>query len=286
MRIARIAFALAVLLFTARSAFAAAEIGYIEDFTGEASGYVVRRDGQDLPVVLCMPLMKGDQLIVSGKGRALVRLADRPEPVVWTAADSATPLEAPGEPFWSPLLDWVVAKISPIDTQRRERVAANIRDDGGGEFGVPLLAARQVVAAGERTLAIGWQKPASPVQITIMPKKGKPIVSKAKGVGGVWVSEPIMLKPGRYRIEVATPSRTVRGEFEAVDPGALPVPPGELERIPGPLSAAASAVWLAGQNDGRYRLEAFQILARAKPVGAVAAVRSALIDGSDIGPPP
>lgn len=286
MRIARIALALAVLLFTARFAFAGSEIGYVEDFTGDAGGYVIRRDGQELPVVLCVPLMKGDQLIVTGKGRALLRLADRPEPVVWTAADSATPLDAPGEPFWSPLLDWVVAKISPIDTQRRERVAANIRDDGGGEFAVPLIAKRQVVGAGERALAIGWQKPASPVQITITPKKGKPLVSRAKGVGGVWVSEPIRLKPGLYRIEVATPSRTVRGEIEAVDLSTLPVPPGELERIPGPLNAAASAIWLAGQNEGRYRLEAFQIVAQARAVGPVAAVRSALIDGSDIGPPP
>jgi hypothetical protein len=286
MRLARIAFALALLLLAARPALAASEIGYVEDFTGEASSYVIRRDGQELPVVLCMPLMQGDRLIVAGKGRALLRLADRPDPVVWTAADSGTALDAPGEPFWSPLLDWVVAKISPIDTQRRERVAANIRDDGGGEFGVPLLSGRQIIAAGERTLAIGWQKPVSPVQITITPRKRKPLVQRAKGVGGLWVSEPILLKPGVYRIEVSTPSQTVRGEIEAVDAGSLPAPPPELARIPGPLSAAASAIWLAGQNNGRFRLEAFQRVAGKASAGPVTAVRGALIDGAEIPAPP
>ncbi|MFO1088072.1 MAG: hypothetical protein U1E46_00670 [Hyphomicrobiales bacterium] len=278
-----------VLLPIVPIAHAASEIGYVEDFAGPASGYRVIRSGTEVAMTICLPLMGGDKVqVIAPNGRIVLRLAGRSDPVVRTARDNETPLEeTPGSTtYWSAVFDWAVATLSPLDEQRRERISTTIRDDGGGDFGVPLLRSLQTMAAGERSISIGWTKPSQPVLVSLSTKSGKQLVS-GKGVGGLWTSPLVSLKPGSYRLEVAAPGAKVIGRLEVVKPQRLPDWPKDLANEDGsdPLAAAARALWLASQGDGAYALEAFQRVARSQPLGPTAVVRAALINGARINPP-
>ncbi len=270
-------------LFTSH-ALAVGEIGYVEDFHGAASGYRVIREGQEIALKLCLPLQNGDRIEVAGDdGRVVLRLIGRPDPVVWSKADGQTPIaaELTRAGFWSNFLDWTVASISPLDEEKRAQVLTNIRNDGNQEFAVPLFKAPQTIAAGKRTIAFGWLKPSQVVEVSILLKSGKKIISKAKGSGGLWVSPELDLKAGNYRVEVAAGGTKAEGKIMAVDPSKLPAIPEELriETIPEPMRRTAQALWLAAQGKGEYRMEALMMLASAKRSPSEKLLLEALIAG-------
>jgi len=282
---------LAVLLFWflvqwAAPSLAAGEIGYVEDFYGLPSRYIVRRGGQEVPMRLCLPLYKDDSIeALDEKGRVTLRLMDHLEPVVWSRADKDTKLsgDAPQASFWSDLMGSTLAALSPFDEQKRERVLTTIRGDGG-DFDVPLLQGGQVLAAGQRSLTIGWLKASAVTEISITAKDGHKLVTKAKGTGGLWVSPVLNLKPGQYQVTVAAGSNEASGNVDVVAPGELPKAPDELMQatVPEPLRHLAQAIWLSAQAGGRYRLEALQLIANDRGTRPAAVLAEALIAGKTI----
>ncbi len=266
------------------TAWADGEIGYVEDFSGQADHYRVMRADKDIPIRLCLPLFNGDKIeALDDAGRVSLRLVDHPEAVIWSRVDKETPIKAvvPQTSFWSGFMDWTMASLSPFDTQRRERVLTSIRGDDGSEFGVPLLQVPQTMAAGKRVIIIGWLKPSSVTEISITAKGGHKLVDKSKGAGGVWASPALTLKAGTYRIAVATAAATVSGEIKVVDGQGMPQFPEELTResVPEPLLHTAQALWLAALEDGRYRLEALQLIAKDRTARPAVILMEALIDG-------
>jgi len=266
--------------------WAAGEIGYVEDFSGLPGRYIVHRGGQDIPIRLCLPLYKDDTIeALDEKGRVTLRLMDHPDPVVWSRADKDTKLstDAPKASSWPDLMGSMLAALSPFDEQKRERVLTTIRGDGG-DFDVPLLQGGQVVAAGQRSLAIGWLKASAVTEISITAKDGRKLVKKAKGTGGLWASPTLNLKPGQYQVTVATGSGEASGTLDVVAPGELPQAPAELEQatVPEPLRHVAQAIWLGAQDGGRYRLEALQLIADDRGTRPAAVLAEALIAGKSI----
>ena len=275
---------LLTFLLLAFPAFADGEVGYVDDFRGDASAYKVIRADKEIEMQLLLPMHNGDLIeMASEDGSVTIRLAGQLPPLAWSKADSGKPLniEIPRASFWSNLMGETIAFISPLDREKREKVLANIRNDGDQAFAVPLLQLPQIIAAGNRTIAFGWQKPSQVVEISILLKPGKKIVSKAKGAGGLWVSPVLLLKPGNYRVEIAAGGKKVSGKITAADPAALPEIPAELrlETIPGPLRRTAQALWLARQDKGQYRLEALTMLANVNRSPSEKLVLEALIAG-------
>ena len=274
------------LFLSAVPCWAAGEIGYVEDFNGLPSRYIVHRGGQEVPMRLCLPLYKDDIIEArDDKGRVTLRLIDHPEPIIWSRADKDTKLSAdPSQTSsWPDFLGSMLATLSPFDEQKRERVLTTIRDDGG-EFDVPLLQGGQVLAAGQRSLTIGWLKASAVTEISIMAKDGRKLVTKAKGTGGLWVSPVLTLKPGQYQVTVASGSSEASGNLDVVAPTELPKTPDQLTQatIPEPLRNVAQAVWLSAQDGGRYRLEALQLIANDRGTRPAAALAEALIAGKSI----
>lgn len=279
----------AVMLFglficAVQPSWADGEIGYVEDFSGLASHYRVLHAGKEIPMHLCLPLYNGDTIeALDNKGRISLRLIDHPNAVVWSRADKDTKLSAivPKTRFWSGLMDWTVASLSPFDEQKRERVLTTIRGDGGGEFGVPLLHVPQSVAAGQRVLVVGWLKPSTIAEISITAKGGRKLVDKSKAMGGLWASPALNLKPGKYRIVVAAGGQTVSGDIDVVPRAEIPQFPAELTQnsIPEPLRHSAQALWLAAQEGGHYRLESLQLIANHRNARSAAVLMEALIAG-------
>jgi hypothetical protein len=261
------------------------EIGYVEDFIGQASNYTVERGSEIISMKLLMPVYSGDRIeTLSEKGRVSLRLVDHPEPVVLSRADNGKPIPTlvPQEGFWSSVLTSTLAAISPFDQQKRERVLTAIRGDEG-EFGVPLLQTRQILASGQRSIALGWLKSTAVTEITITRKNGKKLVAKGKGVGGLWISPAIPLKPGPYRITVSAGNDSVTGEVEVIKSEDLPQLPADLTRgsIPEALRRVAQATWLAAQDKGQYRIEALQLIANDRSRPAVV-LTDALISGQSV----
>jgi hypothetical protein len=268
----------------------ASEIGYIEDFVGPPSDYVLWRDGVSRAVALCLPVRNGDRIeALTDSGRVTVRLVDRSEPVVLTRAQRDTALtgQAPVKGFWSGLLDWTAASLSPFDSERRQRVSTNIRNDGGSGLAVPLLDRPQKIAAGQRSVTIGWLPAAGITEVRLGGPRGT-VLAGGKGVGGLWTSPTLDLTPGRYTLEVRNPAGLIKGALTIVPAARLPALPSDLTRteIPAPLRNVAQAAWLAAQDGGTYRLESLQGLEpqtnRQRPALVLI---DALIAGKTIAPP-
>jgi hypothetical protein len=275
---------LLTFLLLASPALADGEIGCVDEFRGDASAYKIIRADKELAMQLLLPMHNGDRIEMTNEdGSVTIRLAGQLPPLVWSKADSVNALsvEIPRASFWSNLMDETVAFISPLDRQKRQQVLANIRNDGNEAFAVPLLESPQTIAAGNRTIALGWQKPSQVVEISILSKSGKKIISKAKGSGGLWISPALALKPGNYRVEILAGGKKLSGKITAADPAALPEIPAELrfETIPEPLRRTAQALWLARQDKGQYRLEALALLAGVRRSLSEKLVLEALIDG-------
>ncbi len=266
------------------SAWAAGEIGYVEDFSGLPSHYKVTRGSQLIPLSLCLPLYNGDLIeALDENGHLTLRLVDRADPVTWTRADRENSIKAeiPQTGFWSSLLDWTVTSLSPIDDQKRQLVLTSIRSDDDADFGVPLLATPQTLSSGTRTIALGWLKPSQVVEISLSSKSGKKLVKKAKGKGGLWISPELDLRAGTYRLEVTAAGNKVSGTVTVSDPAKLPEIPPELQResVPEPLRRTAQALWLSAQQNGQYRLEALHILAGAHRSASETTLLKSLIAG-------
>jgi hypothetical protein len=271
-------------IYAVQSSWADGEIGYVEDFSGLASQYRVIHASKEIPLQLCLPLYNGDTIeALDDKGRVSLRLLDHPNAVVWSRADKDTKFSAvvPKTSFWSGLMDWTVASLSPFDEQKRERILTTIRGDSGGEFGVPLLQVPQTLAAGQRVLVVGWLKPSTVAEISILAKSGRKLVNRSKAMGGLWASPALNLKPGKYHVVVAAGGRTVAGDIDVVPPLEIPQLPSELTQdgIPEPLRHSAQALWLAAQEGGRFRLEALQLIANDRSTRSATVLMEALIAG-------
>ena len=267
------------------SAWASGEIGYVDDFIGKADRYQLIRDHKIFPVKLCLPLLSGDHIVaLDDAGRMQLRMIDHPDVVVWSRGDKDTPLTAivSKESYWSGFLDWTVASLSPFDDQKRERVLTAIRGDGGAKFDVPLLNVPQVMASGKRIIVIGWLKPSAVIAITITDKSGKLLVDKGKAAGGLWSSPVLNLIPGTYRISAVSGAATITNEIKVVDSTKIPSFPEELTRasVPEPLRHTVQALWLSAQDDGRYQLEALQLIANDTNVRSAKVLSEALIGGT------
>lgn len=238
------------------------EVGFVESYAPEGAALTIRRGDQIVPLRLCARVLQGDIIrLIRPDERVVLRLMDRPDPVVVTAArgDYVVKATPPARGLLDGAWDSILDAINLLDAPERTLVSASIRS-GGGELKVPLLASPQSLAAGKRMLTLAWLPERLGVGITIRPAKGAPLVSEAKGMGGSWTSPPLDLVPGDYTIEI-TPrgGKALSAPLHVISPDKLPPVPAELTRetLPPAMRALGAATFLA-RADKQWRLEAFQ----------------------------
>jgi hypothetical protein len=245
-----------------RSADPLVEIGYVESFDKSPNLYLIKRQGQKEPepVTILTPVYNGDVIEVSDPTASIrIRLVDRPEPVVISKANEATPLaaEPPKTHFVSSLYRWVSQTINIFDHEEREVVAANIRG-GSGELAAPALAKPQTLMSGTQAIVVGWSG-ARQVSIRLTNSLGHEVAS-GRGSGGIWSSPPVKLDPGRYTIELKDADKTLQQSLQVVSaPDALKLP-DDTPIGPPELRETAVAAWLAAKDE-RFILAALQHVA-------------------------
>jgi hypothetical protein len=123
---------------------------------------------------------------------------------------------------------------------------------------VPILAPGSRVAAGERDIPLGWRGGCPPFVVAV--SSGNDRLVHRESIEGWQVRlDDLPLSPGKYVVLITDATgKRFEGELEAV-PAAPAIPP-ELRADSSNLGVTAQAVWLAGQDDGRWRLDSFELL--------------------------
>jgi hypothetical protein len=235
------------------------EIGYVEGFDGKPDGFVIHRKSGDIPPALLAPIYNDDVVeVVAPDATIRLKVVDRPGIVIISQANHKAKITAdpPKASLFSPLLEWASRSINIFDTEEREVVATNIRG-GSGELAAPALARPQVLVAGQQSIVVGWTG-ARQASIRLTGAGGGE-VANARASGGLWISAPVALAPGRYTIELSDAGKAVRQTIDVVPAADAPKPPGDTEGAP-ELRDIARAAWLAGADE-RYMLAALQKVA-------------------------
>lgn len=225
-----------------------AEIGYIASFNKPAESFILRRDGVDHPLSLLTPVRSGDVIEVRDPAaRITLRLVGRDNPVIVTQANDGQPLEgkAAERGLSDGLLGWAAETVAIFDRDERERVVANIRGGNGQTLTSPVMGVPQRLTAGRQVLAFGWTSPRV-VNVEVFDATGRNVIS-GKGVGPLWLSPPVELEPGRYRVKLTAGSQAMQQELIAVAQSGSLALPAETEdaSVPDELSSVAKAAYLA-----------------------------------------
>jgi hypothetical protein len=123
---------------------------------------------------------------------------------------------------------------------------------------VPILVPGSRVVAGERDLPLAWRGGCPPFVVAV--RSGSNQLVHRESIEGWQVRlDDVMLSPGTYTVLIAdVAGKRFEGQLEAV--GAAPELPAELRADTSSLGVTAQAVWLAGQDAGRWRLDSFELL--------------------------
>lgn len=241
------------------------EVGFVEAYAPADAALTLRRGDQIVPVRMGARILPGDIIrLVQPDERVVLRLMDRPQPIIVTAKHGDYVVQAAPKAHglldgaWDSILD----TLNRLDAPERALASAANRSRAT-ELEVPLLASPQKLVAGKWPLTIAWLPERQTVGITIRRPDGTPIVNEAKGSRGAWTSEPVELTPGDYAITITpTGGNPVNRSIRVVAADAVPEIPAELTRevLPPAMRALGSAAFLA-MTAPEWRFEAFQRVA-------------------------
>lgn len=241
------------------------EVGFVEAYAPADAALTLRRGDQIVPVRMGARIVQGDIIrLVRPDERVVLRLMDRPQPVIVTAAHGDYVVHAAPKAHglldgaWDSILD----TLNRLDAPERALAAAANRSRAT-ELQVPLLASPQQLVAGRWPLTMAWLPERLPVTITVRRPDGTTVIRGAKGSGGTWTSEPVDLAPGDYAIEIAPADGSpVSASIRVVAVDAVPAIPAELTRevLPPAMRALGSGIFLA-MTGPEWRLEALQRVA-------------------------
>jgi hypothetical protein len=182
-------------------------------------------------------------------------------------------LKGPGEfviPDARPLgkLAAIFQSLRPIlldDEHRLDGTAASRGGESCGKDGaavpaivVPILVPGARIVSGQRDLPLAWRGGCPPFEVRVL--AGRDSFIYRESIEGWQVRlDDVPLEPGQYTVTVTdAANRSYVGTLEAVATG--PAVPAELVADTTSLGVTAQAVWLARQDDGRWKLESFERL--------------------------
>lgn len=240
-------------------------VGVIGNYRPAAARYVLTRlpKGEQVPVQIGAVVMAGDRLALPINALVTVQLAN----------NETLNLKGPGEfviPDTRPLgkLAVIFQSLRPIlldDEHRLDGTAASRGSESCGKDGsavpaiaVPILVPGARIVAGQRDLPLAWRGGCPPFEVRVL--AGRDSLVYRESIEGWQVRlDDVPLESGQYTITVTdAANRSYAGTLEAVATG--PDLPAELVADTTSLGVTAQAVWLARQDDGRWKLESFERL--------------------------
>ena len=123
---------------------------------------------------------------------------------------------------------------------------------------VPILAGSPAIVAGTRDVPLAWVGGCTPFEVSLQSADGQTLYRES--VEGRQVRlDDVPLAVGRYQIVIADSSGvTFKASVDSVT--ATPAMPAEIAADASSLGVVAGAVWLAGQDAGRWRFDSFERL--------------------------
>jgi hypothetical protein len=199
-------------------------------------------------------------------GEVRVRLTTE-ELLIITQRQSDQPIEARGVPAGVPsnLLAMLGGLITPwhdfVELNFAVR-GANAQPTPTEPLELPLIPPQgAAVGAGEHPFALAWLGGTPPFRVSIVAASdGKAVLNSAEETSRELPLHPLVLAAGPYALRLADAAgQTLERPIEAVPTEEIPRAPLDpaLDRLPRTWGATAKAGWLAGQNKGRWLLEAF-----------------------------
>jgi hypothetical protein len=256
--------------------------------------YVVRRSSGDTRIDRPIVLRDGDKIhLVDLETRlTLTLIGQKSEVIVSRFNELPYPvnLGAPNERAARAVLSWFIREMAPREQETRI-ISTNIRGVGAG-FSIHLLDKPQRIAAGRRSIVIGWNiGNGASVTIAIRPLGGGKPIATAITTERIWTSPVLDLNPGFYEFEFRSEpfgSREAR-LVEAIDPDGLPRP--QIDRnsqsTGEDLQKTLEAGVMASQGEGAFVLEAFQTVSPLTArLPAARLLQDVLIDGAWTEKPP
>jgi hypothetical protein len=246
------------------SAADVAGVGVIAGYRPAAARYTLVRPptGEKVPVRIGALVAAGDRLSLPAGASVAVQLAN----------DATTNLQGPGEfviPAARPLgkLAVLFRSLPGLfdEEYRLDGTAASRGGEGCGHDGtavppiaVPLLVPGASLVAGTRDLPLAWRGGCAPFDVRVL--AGRVTLARRDAIDGSRVRlDGVSFAPGRYTITITDVAhRRFEGTLEAV--AAAPAIPVDLASDTSRLGVVAQAVWLAQQDQGRWKLESFDRL--------------------------
>jgi len=264
----------------ASAARASDEVGVVAGYRPPAARFqVARADSESIPVRIGTLVRVGDQLTLPAGASVIVQLHDG------LRHEFAGPgsFEIPDAPPLGKVLA-IFRSISKVfdDEYRMAGTAASrsgdscrVSDRSAQPIQVPILAGSSAIVAGQRDLPLAWLGGCTPFTVSLHNADGS-IVSMESVRGRQTRLDDLPLVVGHYSVVIADATGLqFRGSIEAVS--SAPELPRDIAHDQSPLGVIAGALWLAAQENGRWRFDSFE---RLRPlIRAGDALAGAIGDG-------
>jgi hypothetical protein len=241
-----------------------AGVGVVAEYRPASGRFTLVRapGGDSIPVQIGAVVVAGDKVTLPAGASLTLQLssgerADFKGPGTFSVPD-ARPLGKLAAVFQS------LSRVFD-DEYRLSGTAASRGGEDCGQGGrdvapidVPILAPGAKVVAGERDIPLAWRGGCPPFAVAVVAEGGR--VVRRESIEGWQVRlDAVPLTPGRYAIAIAgATGQRYEGSLVAVPTG--PAIPPDLVADTTPLGITAQAMWLAGQDEGRWRLDSFEKL--------------------------
>jgi hypothetical protein len=241
----------------------AQEAGWINHFNEQPENYQLKRGEQSLPVVLLQILQVGDVIEVKDKqGVVTLNLAGGTESFKVTAENSPFQVEASHQVPASSESQWTWLKeqltrwhqlTNPVDS----------KSDESTMLSMPLLAnVKQpaVLAAGQRVLYLQWHGGKPPYQVQVKQRREQlwEVTTEKTQVK----TTPINFEAkSSYRVIITDADKNLfLGGFRVIDANEVPNDStlSKSHQETDEVYQTLFATWLAFQEKGKWRFEAFQ----------------------------
>jgi hypothetical protein len=241
----------------------AQEVGWINQFDGQAENYLLQRENKALPVTLLMLLKVGDQISVNDKQHSIeLNLQGGIQPIKVTYENSPFLIQAshqvPTE--LSGLWKWTTERVDEwhqlLIAQQEQLEQSKTRGEPPSEGPImPLISnikpdetlqsARLV--AGKRPLYLQWQGGTPPYRVIIKQRLNELLTLTTERTE--ITTETVNFEVGKYYNVTIIDAENLRfiGGFKVVSPENLPTYPELLpvNRLPPVIYQTLQAIWLA-----------------------------------------
>lgn len=241
---------------------AASDVGIVAEYRPAASRFSIERGpGDAVPVRIGTVVAAGDRLSLPSGAAVIIQGGD----------GQRREFAGPGSfevPAARPLgrLASIYRSISAVfDDQYRLAGTAASRSgedcravaDAGG-IDVPILGGQPAILVGTRDLPLTWTGGCAPFTVTVLADDDATLAQVMVDGRRVRIDQ-VPLPQGSYEIVVSdADGLEFRSSLEALP--ALPTLPAEIAADNSPLGVVAGAIWLAEQDDGRWRFDSFERL--------------------------